>query len=578
MFENQVLGHGSLLADAMGLGKSAQLVRMLCKCWEHPKLRKTVFPVVLLCQKSLLFHWKNEFQKWGFLGSYDVLHGSNPSALPNAFDLDVKITTAHGWSEAPEFHRVENCRGLVIDEVTLIKNADANVSRLVHACAPHLALRIGLSGTPSPNDPSEFASIMDFIQPDLLGGADVFDTTFGSPIRAGTRTRSNPVQIAMATAQARMLYDIVKPYMLRRIHELHHRIPKRDDVVMWADLAPSQRVLYDEIASQAKRKRKGRFAHDHELFAVVGGSHPRMAGMPVGKLGLLCSMVRRLLRSDKDSRVAIFFHFKFLIKRFKEAFPEALIITGDTGARLRQQHIDTINDPGSAARVICLTSRSSAMGVNFHLVDHIVLGELDYNGSIDTQAGARASRLENKKEVTCYRIVTRGTIEEHVHQVAMNKEIQTRLILNDHSLDGREVSAAQAVVAVGDATSLFGDLVSVSSQSEQVKRFEVHFKQDREQAKKRWEIRKSRAAAKATKVSALKKVLRRLTAQLRKWVGGGKRRVDGGVSTARIMTKFAPLVKKHRILPADFRRCLQRAAVFRKDTRLWVAQSGGTFG
>jgi SNF2 family DNA or RNA helicase len=52
----------------------------------------------------------------------------------------------------------------------------------------------------------------------------------------------------------------------------------------------------------------------------------------------------------------------------------------------------------------------------------VIFYDSDWNPTIDSQAMDRAHRLGQTKQVTVYRMITRGTIEERIRKRALQKE------------------------------------------------------------------------------------------------------------------------------------------------------------
>jgi DNA excision repair protein ERCC-6 len=65
--------------------------------------------------------------------------------------------------------------------------------------------------------------------------------------------------------------------------------------------------------------------------------------------------------------------------------------------------------------VFLLTTRVGGLGVNLTGADRVVIYDPDWNPATDTQARERAWRIGQQNNVTVYRLVTAGTIEEKVH-------------------------------------------------------------------------------------------------------------------------------------------------------------------
>lgn len=56
------------------------------------------------------------------------------------------------------------------------------------------------------------------------------------------------------------------------------------------------------------------------------------------------------------------------------------------------------------------------------LADTVIFYDSDWNPTIDSQAMDRAHRLGQTKQVSVFRLITRGTIEERIRMRAQQKE------------------------------------------------------------------------------------------------------------------------------------------------------------
>ncbi len=62
-----------------------------------------------------------------------------------------------------------------------------------------------------------------------------------------------------------------------------------------------------------------------------------------------------------------------------------------------------------------LTTRVGGLGVNLTGADRVVIFDPDWNPSTDLQARERAWRIGQKRQVTIYRLLTTGSIEEKIY-------------------------------------------------------------------------------------------------------------------------------------------------------------------
>ena len=79
--------------------------------------------------------------------------------------------------------------------------------------------------------------------------------------------------------------------------------------------------------------------------------------------------------------------------------------------------------------VFLLSTRAGGLGINLTAADTVIFYDSDWNPTVDQQAMDRAHRLGQTKQVTVYRMVTKGTIEERILLRARQKgEIQRVVI------------------------------------------------------------------------------------------------------------------------------------------------------
>ncbi|KAJ6604781.1 SNF2 family DNA-dependent ATPase [Mycena vulgaris] len=72
--------------------------------------------------------------------------------------------------------------------------------------------------------------------------------------------------------------------------------------------------------------------------------------------------------------------------------------------------------------VFLLSTRAGGLGINLTAADTVVFYDHDWNPSNDAQAMDRAHRLGQTRQVTVYRLITRGTIDERIVQMARVKK------------------------------------------------------------------------------------------------------------------------------------------------------------
>ncbi|KAI9827169.1 MAG: hypothetical protein M1832_005305 [Thelocarpon impressellum] len=100
-------------------------------------------------------------------------------------------------------------------------------------------------------------------------------------------------------------------------------------------------------------------------------------------------------------------------------------LDGGTGRARRNLGIRMFNDRGSNYKVMLISTRAGALGINLASASDVVMMDQDWNPQITLQAEARAHRIGQTQPVTVYKLCTQGTVEEQ-----MMGRIQKKLYLS----------------------------------------------------------------------------------------------------------------------------------------------------
>lgn len=143
-------------------------------------------------------------------------------------------------------------------------------------------------------------------------------------------------------------------------------------------------------------------------------------------LSAKCRALAELLPSLKQDghRVLIFSQWTSML----DILEWALDVIGVTFRRLdgstqvtdRQTIVDSFNNDTSIFACL-LSTRAGGQGLNLTGADTVVIHDMDFNPQIDRQAEDRCHRIGQTKPVTIYRLVTKGTVDENVYEIAKRK-------------------------------------------------------------------------------------------------------------------------------------------------------------
>lgn len=141
------------------------------------------------------------------------------------------------------------------------------------------------------------------------------------------------------------------------------------------------------------------------------------------KFKVLDVLLKKLLK--KGAKVLIFSQMTRLLDilddylRFKQ-IPYCRI-DGQTSAIDRETRIEDFQNPDSDKLVFILSTRAGGLGIDLYQANTVIIFDSDWNPQVDLQAIDRAHRIGQKREVTIYRFVTEGTVEDVIVRRAARK-------------------------------------------------------------------------------------------------------------------------------------------------------------
>lgn len=149
-----------------------------------------------------------------------------------------------------------------------------------------------------------------------------------------------------------------------------------------------------------------------------------------GKLAKLDELLFKL--KNEGHRVLLYFQMTRMIDMMEEylTYRNYKYCRLDGSTKLEDRR-DTVHDFQTRPEIFIflLSTRAGGLGINLTSADTVIFYDSDWNPTIDSQAMDRAHRLGQTKQVTVYRLITRGTIEERIRKRALQKEEVQRVVI-----------------------------------------------------------------------------------------------------------------------------------------------------
>ncbi len=427
-FMNRV-GIGACLADDMGLGKTIQLIALLL---EEQRAGENGGPTLVFAPMTVVGNWQREIERFAPHLRVLVHHGPERLAgdafVSAADDYDVVVTTyALGHRDLESLRRVRWHR-IALDEAQKIKNPSAAQTIAIKSLpSTH---RLALTGTPLENHLSELWSIMEMLNPGLLGSAGDFRRRFAVPIeRLGDRQRAD------------QLKSLIRPFILRRVKndpDVECDLPEKMEMPVYCHLTPEQAALYEQIVATTLaevdgatgiRRRGVILAALTRLKQICNHpAHFLRDGSPLdgrsGKCERLVEMLEEVI-AEGDAAL-IFTQFKemggLLVPLLTERLhTEVIFMHGGTPAKQRQQLVDRFQDPAGGVRIFLLSLRAGGLGLNLTAANHVFHFDRWWNPAVEAQATDRAYRIGQTRRVQVHKFVCMGTIEDRIDRMLTEK-------------------------------------------------------------------------------------------------------------------------------------------------------------
>lgn len=476
---------GGIIGDEMGLGKTIQIISFLAGLQYGKKLDK---PVIVVCPATVMKQWVNEFHRWWPPFRVTILHSSGSGMInirnessrenrmsdqlwdPRAQDRaltsaqksakkvlrpileegGVLVTTYSGLQSYAPLLIPTDWSYAILDEGHKIRNPNTAIT--IYCKELRTPNRIILSGTPMQNNLIELWSLFDFVFPMRLGTLVNFRNQFEIPIRQGGYANASNLQVQTAFKCAETLKDAISPYLLQRFKiDVAADLPKKSEQVLFCKLTPRQRKDYTYFLGSGEMDAimsgKRQVLYGIDILRKICNhpdlqDHKRLSIKPdynygdpekSGKMKVVGSLLE--LWRQTGHKTLLFAQHRIMLdilEKFVRSMPGMKYrrMDGNTPIQARQSMVDEFNTKPDL-HVFLLTTKVGGLGVNLTGADRVIIYDPDWNPSTDLQARERAWRLGQKREVTIYRLMTAGTIEEKIYHRQIFKQFLTNKVLKD---------------------------------------------------------------------------------------------------------------------------------------------------
>ncbi len=429
---------GACLADDMGLGKTIQLLAFLQHLKSEHELKR---PVLLIAPTSVLTNWKREANAFTptlqIFEHYGPKRPSTEKELKKVLKHINLVITSYGLLQRDiELLESINWEGIVIDEAQAIKNPNAKQSQATREIArpdKNNRFRIALTGTPVENRVGELWSLMDFLNPRVLGKEDFFQQRYRLPIE-----RYGDIS-SLKDLKAR-----VSPFILRRLKTdktIISDLPEKIELNEWIGLSKEQKSLYnktvedtiDLIASSPLGQRQGKVLGLLTRLKQIC-NHPALAlkenivqegfiNRSV-KLQRLEEILEEVIEAgDRALLFTQFAEWGHLLQAYLQQrwLCEVPFLHGSTSKNERQAMVDRFQEDPRGPQLFLLSLKAGGIGLNLTRANHVFHIDRWWNPAVENQATDRAYRIGQTNRVMVHKFITSGSVEEKIDQMIREK-------------------------------------------------------------------------------------------------------------------------------------------------------------
>jgi len=422
-----------ILADDMGLGKTLQAIVALTQFHQQEEGQTSV----IVCPTSLVYNWKEEIQRFNPKLKAIVIDGTpqqRKKLIKKGADRQVLITSYSLLQKDIESYEQIDFGYALLDEAQHIKNRGTRNAKSVKKLKA--AHRLILTGTPIENSLEELWSLFDFLMPGLLSSFDRFTEKY---IRTAAYGNGGSLE---------GLRKKVSPFILRRMKvDVCKELPPVSHIVYHCHLSNAQKELYRSYANTAREelsalvKKEGFNKVQIQILATLTRlkqicCHPAIFAKEKAEEGdsakydLMLELLQNLI--DSGHKTVIFSQYTRMLSIMKDDLEAQGIrfcyLDGSTKDRMKL--VKEFNeDPGILVFLVSL--KAGGTGLNLVGADSVIHYDPWWNPAAEDQATDRVHRIGQTQNVSSYKLVTLGTIEEKILEMQNRKRGLVKKIISD---------------------------------------------------------------------------------------------------------------------------------------------------
>ena len=417
----------AILADATGLGKTAQVIALI-ELLRYFKEKRNQW--IIVATPSTLFQWQDEFDK--FSVNFKPLLGNVSRRERIAYYVtggwDVYILSYQVFIRDWDIIRDLGIRNWIFDDGHFFRHHDTKTATIVKLLTKGASRIIIATATPMQKSPLDIHSLLEALGLTHVFGSRIgFENHYCVMRKVRFFLRNGQDRFKKEFVRARNLSELrqrLYPYIIqRRFKDVGKDLPSLIVKPIWLQLSPQQQELQKQIRQKilqmwtAGEMTWVRNTGFHRMRQICAGT--RTAEFPVDfstKLDAIEQFVEDKLGGEK---VLIYSFYKETVRVIAERLrrmgrTDFATITGDMNDHKERERIRNrfLNDP---LLKILVGTDCIKTGLNLQSARYLLCVDLILNAQEITQLIGRIRRLGSTVDtVVVYFLLTKGTIEERL--------------------------------------------------------------------------------------------------------------------------------------------------------------------
>jgi len=467
-----------LLGDDVGLGKTIQSIGAFLYLYKKKKVNKTI----IFCPSSVKYQWKEEILKYvndelkdDFKDSIVIIDGGRKNREKIYSNQNYKIFIINYEISFRDLDVLPKVDCIILDEATKIKSINSKTSHAIKKFGSNIKYKYALTATSLENKLEDLFSIIDFLEPGLLGNIYAFRLKFCELKRIPIKRNIEKNRILEAKFRKREIkrfrklpesfeeicgYTNIKRFNNITNHILLRRILEDTDLTeipeivindRYIELSKKQREVYNDfkndIIKNFEKIKKSKFTQLSKVtyfreicdslellkdktkddeYKFIDGKMPKIIECSY-KLKELLDLLNTEYYNKKVIVFTQFAEMAKIIKRecdnlFSNEIDTRLII-GDVDLKDREITKDLFNNIESKTKILVMTD-AGKFGLNLHegQCNYLINFEIPWNPSVLKQRIGRIRRIGQKnKKIFITNFISSNTIEDKVYNKVLKK-------------------------------------------------------------------------------------------------------------------------------------------------------------